>query len=130
MKIYLAGGMHAPWRADVIQGITEYFEDFGHKPPEFIDPCVWNTDDETVYTRKDLDAIDEADVVLGRMTRDNPSGYGLCVEVGYAFGTDTPIVWWQDALSERDRYFGMCRAMSTLQVHSLGEAARAMLRVL
>jgi len=101
-KFYLAGGMHSNWRAEA-SCISAH---------AFIDPRALNAgiDDPAVYTERDLAAIRECDGVLAFMSPDNPSGYGLSVEVGYAAGLGKPIAW-IDTLGEdwRSRYFGMHR---------------------
>lgn len=102
MKVYLAGGMHSNWRKRVT-------EQFG-KCMEFLDPTTHGLIDEVAYTRWDLNAIYECDVVFAYMDSANPSGFGLCVEVGYASGIGRPVVYVCEDETERQRYFGMVRA--------------------
>lgn len=105
--IYLAGGMQSDWR-DAASRIS------GHR---FIDPREMNAgiDDPAIYTENDLAAIREADGVLVFMSPDNPSGYGLSVELGYAHALGKPIAW-VDTLGEdwRSRYFGMHRHIAAV----------------
>lgn len=101
---YLAGGMQSDWReaASIYSAHT------------FIDPRKLNegVTDPAIYTERDLAAIRQCDGVLAFMSPDNPSGYGLSVEVGYAAALDKPIAW-VDTLGDdwRARYFGMHRHM-------------------
>ena len=75
MRVYLAGGMRSGWQERVRAEIP------GHR---YIDPCEHGLARETEYTLWDLLAIDSADVVFAYFEADNPSGFGLSLEVGYA----------------------------------------------
>ncbi len=112
MKLYLCGGMKGTWQDAVIAALPHV---------EFLDPRSHRLRDEIAYTAWDLAAIDECDVVLAVMTADNPSGFGLHLEIGYAYAKGKPIYLICDDLGERMRYFGMARACST-QLDTLVDA--------
>jgi nucleoside 2-deoxyribosyltransferase len=106
MKIYLAGGMTGgmpySWQDHVVLAAHTV-----------LDPRSWQCDDPQVYTRRDLEAIDEADVLLAFMCSANPSGYGLSVELGYAFAKGKRILFVDNIKEDwRSKYFGMHREMS------------------
>lgn len=120
MIVYLAGGMKDGWQdraAALLPGC------------ELLDPRSWGDPNPIVYTARDLDAIRKADVVLAHMSSANPSGFGLSVEVGYAYGIGKRIVFCDEIGGDwRSPYFGMHRVMATAVAHSLAEAASMVLR--
>ena len=48
--------------------------------------------DPAAYTAWDLDAIRRSDLVFAYLERDNPSGFGLAVEIGYAAAQGKQVV--------------------------------------
>jgi nucleoside 2-deoxyribosyltransferase len=83
MKVYLAGGMKSGWQADakkMLEGLV------------CLDPCDHGLVDPKEYTAKDLSMLDEADMVLAYFEHGNPSGFGMCAEIGYAKALGIPIV--------------------------------------
>lgn len=103
MKIYLCGGMKGTWQDEVIAALHS---------AEFLDPRTSGLEDEAEYTAWDLAAIDKADLVLAVMTADNPSGYGLNLEIGYAKAKGVPVYLVCEELGDRTKYFGMARQCS------------------
>lgn len=103
MKIYLCGGMHDKWQDKVIEGFPQH---------EFLDPRSHGLKDEREYTDWDLKAIREADAVLAYMNNDNPSGFGLNLEIGFARALGVPVHLAIEDLGFRSKYFGMARACS------------------
>lgn len=103
MKVYLAGGMKSRWQDDVIAEFPGV---------EFIDPRSHGLKDEREYTKWDLDGIRRSDVVFAYMDTDNPSGFGLSLEVGYAHGLGKPVIYVCEDTSERQKYFGMVRSVA------------------
>lgn len=95
--------MKGVWQDAVIAALPQH---------EFLDPRTHGLRDEKEYTRWDLHAVDCCDLVFAYMTDDNPSGYGLNLEIGYAFAKGKPVVFVQDDLESRDKYFGMARVCS------------------
>ena len=113
MIVYLAGGMKSQWQDKVIQSCQKH---------QFIDPRTHGLTDEREYTRWDLAGIVHSDLVLAYMDTENPSGYGLCLEVGYAYAMDVPVLYVCEDTQDRQRYFGMVRACSSRVFTSLNEA--------
>lgn len=115
-KVYLAGGMKSGWQDRVIPlcpGVT------------FLDPRSWESPDPLVYTNRDLVAVRDADLVLAQMGGDNPSGFGMSVEVGFAYGLGKHIVFLDETGNDwRRDYFDMHRVMADAVVYDAVAAAR------
>src|SRR3546814_8545934 len=75
-NIYWAGGFRSHWQAEAaLQLATSY---------ELLDPSAHGIQDPAEYTKWDLDAVRQADIVLANMEASNPGGYALALEVGFA----------------------------------------------
>lgn len=103
-KIYAAGGFTDAWQ----NKIKVLFPEF-----EILDPRTWQHPLPEIYTQRDLQAIRNSDLVLAYMNSANPSGYGVSIEIGYAYGIGKHIVF-LDMLDVdwRSKYFGMARSMA------------------
>jgi len=110
MKIYLAGGFRGtvdgmPWQ--------HFVQHRASKPHIYLDPST-HPEMKAVdqYTLWDLAAVRSCDVVLAYMDVDNPAGWALALEIGYAYGLRKPVLL-VDKKSEVDerfsRYFAMVR---------------------
>ena len=75
MKVYLAGGFKSGWQDKV----TGKFPSM-----QFFDPSKHNLETSREYTLWDLEAIHSSDCVFAYLEKDNPGGYALALEVGYA----------------------------------------------
>lgn len=75
-KIYLAGGFKSNWQTLATARLAETFE--------LLDPSAHNIQDPVEYTRWDLEAVQQSDIVLANMEASNPGGYSLALEVGFA----------------------------------------------
>ncbi|MDE1906746.1 MAG: hypothetical protein KGH75_09900 [Rhodospirillales bacterium] len=112
--IYFAGGMQNGWQ--------EYFAQLQQKY-ECLDPRSWSSPDPAIYTAKDIDGVTKSDLVLVYMDSKNPSGYGLSVELGLAYGLNKIIVFVDQIKNDwRSKYYGMHREMATVVVNSVKEA--------
>jgi nucleoside 2-deoxyribosyltransferase len=114
--IYLAGGMRGGWQRRLIEAFPAH---------EFFDPSTHGLENEKEYTAWDLAHIRKAQTVLAYMPDDNPSGYGLCTEVGYAHALGKHIIFVDACGAPRFRYFGMVRAMAHEIYGCLGDAIDA-----
>lgn len=115
MRIYLAGGMKDGWQDRAAVHLA------GH---ELLDPRSWSTPDPAVYTARDLEAVRQADAILIHMCSANPSGFGLSVELGYAYALGKRIVFCDEIGGDwRSGYFGMHRQMASEVVSTLEAAA-------
>ena len=56
--------------------------------------------------------IRKAETLIGYMDADNPSGFGLCFEIGYAHSLGKHIIFIDETDEKRRRYFGMVRAVA------------------
>ena len=75
MKVYLSGGMKGCWQDEVIRTCPEntYFDPRSHKLEHTAD-----------YTQWDFEHVKRSDLVFACFAKDNPSGFGMCAEIGFA----------------------------------------------
>lgn len=120
-KVYLAGGLSNDWQ----DAIKDQLKDV-----KFLDPRSWQDPDPKVYTDRDLEAIRKSDAIFAFMSSSNPSGYGMSLEIGYAFALQKPIVFCNLPKDDwRQRYFGMAQTCATYVCESVQEAAGALIAV-
>ena len=112
MKVYLAGGMQSGWQDKVVKSAP------GH---DYYDPRDHGLIEESQYTFWDLAAIRDSDLIFVYLERGNPSGYGLCVEVGYGKALNKSIIFIDD---QQSKYFGMVRSCADVIFISLDEALK------
>jgi nucleoside 2-deoxyribosyltransferase len=126
MIIYLAGGMKDGWQERAINLLAGQLDGHGLDGHEILDPRSWSDPSPAVYTERDLSAIRRADCLLVHMASTNPSGFGLSVELGYAYALGKKIVFCDEIQGDwRSPYFGMHREMATEVCHSLETAVVA-----
>jgi Nucleoside 2-deoxyribosyltransferase like len=112
--IYLAGGFKSGWQ-DFVRGVLNGWQ--------IIDPSSHGLPDPKEYTEWDLRGIRSADVILAYMERDNPGGYSLALEVGYAKALGKHIILVEEHPTvQRERYFAMVREVADLRFGTLEEA--------
>lgn len=116
-SIYLAGGFKGGWQSSVIQELQSKFF--------FFNPQTHNLDSPNKFTHWDLFHVDKCDILLGYMSENNPSGYGLALEIGYAKAKNKLIILVDDR-SKTDnlfqRYFAICHVSADVICTSLQEA--------
>lgn len=117
--IYLAGGMKSKWQDKIIEAS-------GNSWFEVIDPRSHGLKDEKEYTAWDLDGIARSVTVVAYMDSDNPSGYGLSLEVGYAIGLGIPVWYVCEDTTDRQRFFGMVRSVAHRNFNSLADCIEAL----
>jgi hypothetical protein len=83
MKIYLAGGMKSDWQDKIMEACPQH---------TYFDPRTHGLTDPFEYTKWDLEHVAESDLVFSCFTLDNPSGFGMCIEIGSAHRGETPII--------------------------------------
>lgn len=114
--VYLAGGFRTNWQAIVRAALPGI---------QLSDPSSHNLLEPADYTRWDLDAIRQSDVVLAYMEETNPGGYSLALEVGYAKALGKTIILIDKHIDEkRKRYFEMVRQVADHRFDSLDDALR------
>lgn len=113
-SIYLAGGFKSGWQKEVVKVLKEW---------RIFDPSTHNLPEPSDYTKWDLNAIEQSDVILAYMERDNPGGYALSLEVGFAKALKKLIVLVEEHPNEhRYRYFEIIREVADLKFETLEEA--------
>ncbi|HFI2159473.1 TPA: hypothetical protein ACIDX1_000085 [Pseudomonas aeruginosa] len=120
-KIYLAGGFHSGWQENVKSRLKDF---------DLLDPGAHGIDDPVEYTRWDLAAVRESEIVLANMEASNPGGYALALEIGFAkaLGKEIYLV---DQIQDPSvkRYFEMVRQCSTKVFSSLDDAVDYILNI-
>ena len=120
-KVYLSGGMNASnWQDEVINAT-------GKQGYVFYNPRLHNLAQSKEYTIWDLFYIKNCDIVFAYMQHDNPSGYGLTLEVGYAAALNKAIIL-VDERSESDvnfkGYFEIVRQSSSIVFDNLEDGIK------
>jgi len=124
VKVYLAGGMKTDWRSEVVAK--------GPSEAHYADPCCHGLPTEREYTAWDLLAIDWSDVVFVYFEASNPSGYGLCLEAGYAHAKGKTVVV-VDEKSAADpvtgKRLGMLRSIADVVLTNLDDGVEILNRL-
>lgn len=110
-QIYLAGGFKSGWQTVVSDQFTS---------TKFIDPRSSGLTNEVEYTDWDLEAIENCDVILANLEEDNPGGYNMALEIGYAKAFGKYIIF-IDGKDSANRYVGMLRACADEVFNTLQE---------
>lgn len=116
-KIYLAGGFKGGWQERIINDLGDNFI--------FYNPATHNLDKPSEYTHWDLYHVDKCDILIGYMNEENPSGYGLALEIGYAKAKNKLIVLVDERSSideQFKRYFAICHESANVVLGSIEEA--------
>ena len=118
MKVYLAGGLNSDWRDKVMREIPDAI---------YIDPRTHDLEDNArAYTAWDLLGVERCDVLFAYLERDNPSGIGMALEMGYAKAKGKPIL----LVDERcDGHTNMLRAAATVAVSTFSEGLSLLCRL-
>lgn len=114
MLVYLAGGMRSGW-----QDTLQFDEPLRREGVRFLDPRMHQFEAEGAYTAWDLEAVKQADLIFAFLEADNPSGYGMSLEIGYAKALGKMIIFVEEPGHPQSRYLGMCRASATFNVDDL-----------
>ncbi len=116
-KIYLAGGFEGGWQ-DIV---TNKLKD----KAILFNPQKHALAEKDKYTTWDLYHVNKCDILLGYMSSNNPSGYGLALEIGYARAKNKVVIL-VDERSKVDltfqRYFSICQESSNILFDTLEEA--------
>jgi len=84
MKVYLAGGMRSNWQDQVIQRCPEI---------HFINPRMHGFKESEEYSLADNLGVQISDIIFAYFENDNPSGYGLCYEIGLMKGYGKRVIF-------------------------------------
>ncbi len=85
MNVYLAGGFRSGWQDKIKQSCP----DFSFFDPRLKPERDWTTLEIGTW---DFCHIKKADIIFAYMERTNPSGIGLAVEIGYAYGIGKTVI--------------------------------------
>jgi len=121
LKVYLAGGFRSSWQDTVIQEVNGLV---------FFDPRAHALSEKTEYTLWDLEAIRNCDILFGYFEADNPGGFALALEVGFAKALGKRIIFVDEKSRSDDQmkhYLGMVHAVSDTVIDDL-EQGIALLR--
>ncbi|WP_367390121.1 nucleoside 2-deoxyribosyltransferase domain-containing protein [Lewinella sp. LCG006] len=116
-KIYLAGGLRSDWQKKVIEAFDDEFIFFNPR-----EHGLENNSRE--YTTWDLHFLGQSDILFGYMETDNPSGYGLALEVGFAKAQGKTIILVDEKSpkdSSFDRYYKMVHDTSNVVFYTLDQ---------
>jgi nucleoside 2-deoxyribosyltransferase len=118
IRVYLAGGFYSNWQGQVKESLTGF---------NYLDPSEHNLSNPAEYTAWDLEAIRQCDIVFAFLEANNPGGYALSLELGYAKALNKIIIFVDEkTASLKKPYFDMLRAASTEVFNSLDEGIRFM----
>lgn len=120
-KVFLSGGMKSlDWQNKVINEINS--QDF-----IFFNPREHNLNTPEQYTAWDLFYVKECNILFAYMSSDNPSGFGLTLEVGYAKGLDKLIILIDEKSSIDEKFgsnFKIVRESSTITFDNLNDGIK------
>jgi len=84
IKIYLAGGMKSGWQDTVINKLKNSCI--------FFNPQDHGLINANEYKTWDLHFVNQADIIFAYLEKENPSGFGLTLEIGYAKALNKTII--------------------------------------
>jgi hypothetical protein len=116
MKVYLAGGFHSGWQDDVMLKLSDF---------RFFDPRAHHLDNAQQYTEWDLGAIRQSDWIFAYLEKQNPGGYALALELGFARALSKKIVLVDEKSADdrlAERHLAMLHACADVSVASVDEA--------
>lgn len=113
--------MHSDWRFVVKEDLGRIRTDI-----EWLDPMLNGLTEPKDYTAWDLDAIEKSDVLFAFYDDTNPSGFGMNLEIGFAYAKNKVII----LVDETDnRYMGMARECATSKYKTLEDGIAALRKV-
>lgn len=123
IKVYLAGGFRTNWQGKVEAACSDFLLLFNPRDHGL-------EKDSKQYTAWDLFYVKNCDIFFAYMEATNPSGLGLCLELGYAkaLGKTTVLV---DEKSSQDesfaKYFKIARESSDVVFDRLEDGIKFLL---
>jgi nucleoside 2-deoxyribosyltransferase len=98
IKVFLSGGMNeSNWQQEVINLV-------GKDGYVYFNPREHFLAKSNEYTMWDLFYVKNCDVVFAYMEKDNPSGFGLTLEIGYAAAMGKQIILVDEKSSFDDKF--------------------------
>ena len=118
--VYLAGGFKSGWQDIVMQ-----------KAPcaKFLDPRHHGLSAPRDYTSWDLAAVKKSDLVFACLEKNNPGGYALALELGYAKALNKKIIFVDatDRNQPRKQYLHMLYSVASINCSTLAGGIRVLL---
>lgn len=93
----------------------------------FFNPRLHNLANSKEYTIWDLFYVKNCDIVFAYMQAENPSGFGLTLEIGYATALNKPIILVDeksDSNSQFKKYFEIVRQSSSIVFNNLDDGIK------
>lgn len=116
-RVFLSGGMrNSNWQQKVIDFL-------GKEKFTFFNPREHNLSKPEEYSLWDLKYVRECDILFAYLEKNNPSGIGLSLEVGYAHGLGKTIV----LVNEKtllDKRFNIVNEVSSIMFKEFDEAVK------
>jgi len=116
MRVYLSGGMQSNWQEKVIQEVPDI---------EFSNPATHGLEQPEQYTAWDLFKVAQSDIVFAYLEKDNPSGVGLALEIGYAKALGKLIIFVDEKEEPR---FEIVKHTSTVVFNNLEDGIQFLRR--
>ena len=116
VKVFLSGGLRSDWQAKVIGQLGDKFL--------FFNPKEHGLEHSDLYTTWNIHFVKNCDIFFAYMEATNPSGYGLCFELGLAYAFNKTIILIDERSSEDDtfeRYFKIVHKPSGIVLNNLNE---------
>lgn len=125
VTVYLSGGTHSNWQDKVIKGIEERKkkDEVAHvhygRDISYVDPRRWKgRKNAREYLHLDFVGILGSRIVFAYLEKDNPSGVGLALEIGWACAKGKVVIFVNE---KKDRYFNIVSEMVHVTFESLEE---------
>jgi nucleoside 2-deoxyribosyltransferase len=95
-KVYLSGGLGNDWHQPILDKFKDKFI--------FFNPRKHKLYEHSEYTPWDIHFVKLSDIIFAYLEKDNMSGYGLSLEIGFARALDKTIIL-VDERSREDKEF-------------------------
>lgn len=118
VTIYLAGGMNSNWRDSVVKK---------NRAAKYLNPAKHGLSIPEQYTAWDLKCIDISDIVFAYWGKDNPSGFGLALEIGYARAKNKLIIFVNEA---QNKYSKMLEESSSINFTCLKDGIECLSKII
>jgi len=115
-SVYLAGGFESDWRDMVVITTKNGYEFF---VPQYRPTWRWSE-----YGAWDIHFIKKCDILFAYLGKENPSGYGLSAEVGYAKGINKTIILVIEPGHPKSSYFDFLRNFADVVFDNLEDGIK------
>jgi len=105
LVVYLAGGFYSNWQDTIIKKFPSV---------KFLDPRSHGLKDEKGYTFWDLEAIKKSDCIFAYFEEDNPGGFALASEIGYAKALNKIVIFIDEKSKSDEKLSGYLKMLHEL----------------